>query len=502
MPLDSTPLFEKSPNGTPGTYRCYINGKWRASSNGATFAVTNPATGEVIAHVPKMTREDAAEAVEAAYQSRRRIRDIPAIERVEILDRARVLLEESRQLFVETIVAESGKPVSVAEGEVKATIERLRLTLEEVRSMRGDYIPGDWVKDTSGKFAIVRREPRGVVAAICPFNYPLFISSAKVIPALVSGNTVIAKPSSETPLSLLLFARLLEQAGIPPGTLNVVTGSGREVGDVIVESPLVDMITFTGSTSVGEQVVLKAGMKKLHLELGGKGAALVLDDANLELAAKEVAKGGLRFAGQRCDAIDRILVHESVAEEFIEKLVKEVQANYKTGDPRDRKTAVGPLITPKAAKFVMELIEDARQKGAKVLTGGTSHDQFVEPTVLDNITPDMRVAWEESFGPVLPIIRVRSVEEMLEIANKSEYALDSAVFTADINKAFGIARRLADGEVTINGHPAHGVGHFPFGGNKKSGMGREGIGASIEEMTRVQTIVFNLPPKETPFAWA
>ena len=483
-------------------YRAFIDGQWVASSDNKWIPVTNPADDSLIAHVPALAAADVSRAIDAAANARRRIRNIPAIERIEIMERAKHVLEQNRSLLMDVVVAESGKPVGVAKGEVKATIERLALTAQEARTMHGEYIPGDWVEDTKGKFAIVKRVPRGVVAAITPFNYPLFIAAAKVVPALVGGNTVVVKPSTETPLSMLFFAKAMEEAGLPPGTLNVVTGRGKEIGDQIAASPKVDMISFTGSTAVGERIAAKAGMKHLALELGGKGAALVLDDANLDLAARECARGGLRFQGQRCDAVARILVDAKVADAFVEKLVKEVKEKYPMGDPRDEKTAIGPLIKRGAVDYVQGLIQDARLKGARLLVGGGAAGTFQEPTVLDHVTTEMRVAWEEQFAPVLPILRIQGgIEEMVELANRSEYGLDSSVFTNDVNKAWGVAKRLEDGAVTINGYPAHGVGHFPFGGNKKSGMGREGIHASIEEMTRPQTIVLNLPPLESPYQW-
>lgn len=483
-----------------GKYRAFIDGHWVASSSGQWIDVTDPADGTLVGQVPSLTHEDVLRAIDAAHGARRKIRDIPAIARMEIMERAKHILEENRDILIELVVAESGKPIGVARGEVKATIERLALTAQEARTMHGEFIPGDWVEDTKSKFAIVRRQPRGVVAAITPFNYPLFIAAAKVVPALVAGNTVVVKPSTETPLSMLYFARAMEEAKLPPGALNIVTGRGREIGDTLAESPLIDMISFTGSTAIGERIAQKAGMKHLALELGGKGAALVLDDANLDLAARETVRGGLRFQGQRCDAVARILVDRKVADAFVPKLLAEV-AKYPTGATRDEKTAIGPLIKPAAVKYAQELIADARAKGAELLTGGGFHGNYHEPTVLDRVTPEMRIAWEEQFAPILPILRVGSVEEMLELANRSEYGLDSSVFTNDVNRAWGVAKRLEDGAVTVNGYPAHGVGHFPFGGNKRSGMGREGIHASLEEMTRVQTIVMNLPPLDDPYHW-
>jgi len=497
--LDLGPILNHGDERHP-RYRVLIDGEWRDPVKGTYFEVTEPATGDVIGYVPRLSVEEVERAIDAAHAAKKAIRKIPAIERIEILERARHLLESEKDRFIEMIVREAGKPIAVAKGEVHASFERMALTMEEARAMHGEYIPGDWVKDTVGKFAVVRREPRGVVAAITPFNYPLFIATAKIVPALVSGNSVVVKPSSEDPIVLLMLARVLEQAGVPKGALNIVTGRGREVGDTLASSPKIDMVTFTGSTPVGEHIARVAGMKKLHLELGGKGASLVLADANLDLAARESVRGALRFSGQRCDAVDRILVDAGVADAFVPKLLAEV-AKYKIGDLRDPATQIGPLITPEAVKTVDALVHDATAKGAKLLAGGTFRGQFYEPTVLDHVTLDMRVAWEESFGPVIPILRVEGIPEMIRIANMSEYGLDASVFTNDLYKAFGIAKRLEDGEVTINGAPAHGVGHFPFGGNKKSGVGREGIGASIEEMTRQQTIVVNLPPASTPYGF-
>lgn len=493
--------WEPPAEGVERRYRALVDGAWIEASSGAWIDVTDPADGTLVGRVPALTRADVERAIDAAHGARRKIRDIPAIARIEIMERAKHILEQNRSRLVDTVVAESGKPVSVAKGEVKATIERLALTAQEARTMHGEFIPGDWVEDTKSKFAIVRRQPRGVVAAITPFNYPLFIAAAKVVPALVAGNTVVVKPSTQTPLSMLFFAKAMEDAGLPPGVLNIVTGRGREIGDALAQSPKVDMISFTGSTAVGERIARQAGMKHLALELGGKGAALVLDDANLELAAREIARGGLRFQGQRCDAVARILVDAKLADAFTAKLLGEV-AKYPMGDTRDEKTAIGPLIKPSAVAFARELIEDATAKGARLLTGGGARGNYLEPTVLDHVSPTMRVAWEEQFAPILPILRVEGgVEEMLDLANRSEYGLDSSVFTNDVNRAWGVAKRLEDGAVTINGFPAHGVGHFPFGGNKRSGMGREGIHASLEEMTRVQTIVMNLPPIDDPFRW-
>ena len=396
-----------------------------------------------------------------------------------------------------TLTLEAGKPISNAEGEVKATAERLKLTPDEYGKIRGEHIPGDWSEETVGTSADVLREPLGVVLAISPFNYPLYITATKVIPALLAGNSVVVKPSSKDPLSFLMFARLLEVAGIPARTLNVITSKGS-IGQFLAAHDKINMLTFTGSTEVGKALARVAGLKTLHMELGGKGSAIILKDADLDLAASETVKGSLSYSGQRCDAVSRVLVEREVGDRFVEKVLKEV-GTYKVGDPRDTSVKLGPLIEHGAVERVHALVTDATSKGAKLLAGGKFDGNFYQPTVLDYVPLEAKILWDETFGPVIPIARVRDVDEAIELANKSRYGLDSCVFTNDINLARKVAKRLEDGEVTINAAPRHGVGYYPFGGNKDSGMGREGIGYSIEEMTRLKTVVYNWKPAKV---WA
>ena len=342
--------------------------------------------------------------------------------------------------------------------------------------------------------ADVLREPLGVVlSAIAPFNYPLYITATKVIPALLAGNSVVVKTSSKDPLSFLLFSTgALELAGIPNGTLNVITGPGV-IGEYMAGNGKISMLTFTGSTEIGKKLSQVAGLKRLHMELGGKGSAIVLSDADLDLAAAETVKGALSYSGQRCDAISRVLVDQKIAEVFVSKVLKETEA-YKLGNPRDPSVKIGPLIDQSAAEAVHNLVIDAVEKGAKLLTGGRREGNYYYPTVLDHVPFDAKIAWEETFGPVIPVMRVKDVDEAIELVNKSKYGLDSCVFTNDINLARKVAKRLEEGEITVNAAPRHGVGYYPFGGNKDSGIGREGIGYSIEEMTRLKTIVYNWRP--------
>ncbi|MFP3220527.1 MAG: aldehyde dehydrogenase family protein [Candidatus Marsarchaeota archaeon] len=486
-----SPTFSLDENGIP-EFKLFLAGEW-ADSTGGVQIVDSPHDGSVVAKVQSATLQDVEKALQAVSTFGKKIRDIPAIDRILIFQKARELLREHSEEIAKALVLEGGKTIRAARGEVNATMQRLMLTMEEARKIYGEYIPGDWSEDTVGKIGLAIREPEGVVAAISPFNYPLYIASAKIIPALLSGNSVIAKPASDDPVALLLFARVLQEAGIPAGALNVLTGSGGKIGDAIVSDERVNMVTFTGSTEVGMHVNNVMGMKKRHLELGGKGMAIVLKDADIELAAKKVVEGNLSNAGQRCDAVATVLVENQVADALIERIIEE-EKKWVMGNPMDPKTDMGPLINEAAAERVEALVKDAVSRGAKLLIGGHRHGCYFEPTVLVDVPLDAKIVNEETFGPVLVVIRVKDEDEALEIAKKPKYGLDSCVFTNNFYDMWKIAKGLDVGEVTINDSPKHGVGYFPFGGKKASGLGREGIGYSIDEMTHLKTIVFNLEP--------
>jgi len=484
-------IWRQDSEGIP-CFRMYVGGSWVESSSRELFAVDTPINGKSIAKVPAATNEDVKRAVDSAYSNKERIREIPGIDRIQIFRRAEQILWEHKDEFVRMLMLEAGKTQSDAEGEVKATLERLHLTLEEARKIYGEYIPGDWSEGTSGKFALVIREPIGVVGAITPFNYPLYTASAKIIPALLSGNAVVVKGSSEDPISLLLFTKVLEEAGLPKGVLNTITGVGA-VGEYLVKDERVGMISFTGSTAVGKRIASLAQLKHLHLELGGKGLAVVLDDADLKHAAKCCVEGALKNSGQRCDAISVIAVQKNVHSEFVKLVLDEVKY-WVVGDPRIPETRIGPLINRSAVERVHSLVEDAVKRGAKILAGGGFNGCFYQPTVLDDVPLDAKIVWEETFGPVVTIIEVVNEDEALTLASKSRYGLDACVFTKNFYRMWKVAKGLEVGEVTINDLPRHGVGYFPFGGWKESGIGREGIGYSIDEMTKLKTVVFNLEP--------
>ncbi|MBN2517694.1 MAG: aldehyde dehydrogenase family protein [Candidatus Altiarchaeota archaeon] len=472
-------------------YKMYIDGEWVEASNRATFEVRNPFDNSLLARVQKATINDAERAVSSAIANKGKMAHMDAVDRAKLLEKVGNLIYQYFDYFVSIIVADGGKPVSVARGEVEATAERFKFAAEEAKEIMGESLLGDNVPWHRRKVGMVLRQPLGVVLAISPFNYPLFIASAKIAPALAAGNAVVAKPASDDPIAVLFLARIIEMAGFPRGVFNVITGGGGDIGDYLAKHENIDMNSFTGSSEVGEHIANIAGMKKLHLELGGKSPALVLEDADLDVATKQCVSGALKYSGQRCDAISRILVVDSVADKFIKKVLKEVE-NWKVGDPREESVQIGPIINERAVQKIDELVQDAVAKGAKLLAGGNRlQGQYYPPTVLDKVTPNMRIAWEETFGPVVTIIRVKDYEEAIRIANESVYGLDASVFTESVDKALDAALRLEDGTVNINAAPAHGVGNFPFGGDKESGMDREGIKFSVEDMTKLHTIIFN-----------
>jgi len=489
--VDVSEFFRPAIVATDGVpdLQLLVGGEWRGASAGEVFDVRSPIDGSVIARAAKATGDDVEAAIAAARQARAGFRAEPAATRLEICARAAEILGQHADSFERAIVADLGKTSDQAASEVKATRERLGLVREEVRKIFGEYLPGDWIADSIGKSAIVLREPVGTVAAFGPFNYPLYLAASKIIPALAAGNTVVAKAPSEAPIPLVLFARIFEEAGLPPGVLNVITGRGSEIGDLLSSHVDISMISFTGSTAAGRSIAASAGPKPMHLELGGNAAGIVLADADLDLAVEKSVLGAFKNAGQRCDAISRVLVEQPVYDEYVERAVKEA-GQWRLGDPRAETTKVGPLVNDKAADRVHELVEDAIDKGARLLAGGDVSHAYHEPTVLADVPVDADIVWEETFGPVLTILPVADLESAIELANRSRYGLDSAVFTSNLENAWRAARALECGQVTVNDAPAHGLGHFPFGGRKPdSGIGREGLGYSIDECTALKTVV-------------
>lgn len=470
-------------------YQNLVNGKWKSSEQEIT--IYSPINQEELGTVPAMTQTEADEAMQAARAALPAWRALSAVERAAYLHKTAAILERDKEEIGTILAKEVAKGIKAAIGEVVRTADLIRYAAEEGLRITGQAMEGCGFEATSkNKLAVVRREPVGIVLAIAPFNYPVNLSASKIAPALIAGNVVMFKPPTQGSISGLLLAKAFEEAGIPAGVFNTITGRGSEIGDYIIEHKEVNFINFTGSTPIGERIGRLAGMRPIMLELGGKDAALVLEDADLEHAAKQIVAGAFSYSGQRCTAIKRVIVLESVAEKLATLLQEEV-SKLTVGDPFDN-ADITPVIDNASADFIWGLIEDAQEKEAQALTPIKREGNLLWPVLFDQVTKDMKVAWEEPFGPVLPIIRVASVEEAIAFANESEFGLQSSVFTNDFKKAFEIAEKLEVGTVHINNKTQRGPDNFPFLGVKGSGAGVQGIKYSIEAMTNVKSIVFDV----------
>lgn len=470
-------------------YQNLVNGKWKSSEQEIT--IYSPINQEELGTVPAMTQTEADEAMQAARAALPAWRALSAIERAAYLHKTAAILERDKEKIGTILAKEVAKGIKAAIGEVVRTADLIRYAAEEGLRITGQAMEGGGFEAASkNKLAVVRREPVGIVLAIAPFNYPVNLSASKIAPALIAGNVVMFKPPTQGSISGLLLAKAFEEAGIPAGVFNTITGRGSEIGDYIIEHKEVNFINFTGSTPIGERIGRLAGMRPIMLELGGKDAALVLEDADLEHAAKQIVAGAFSYSGQRCTAIKRVIVLESVADKLATLLQKEV-SKLTVGDPFDN-ADITPVIDNASADFIWGLIEDAQEKEAQALTPIKREGNLLWPVLFDQVTKDMKVAWEEPFGPVLPIIRVASVEEAIAFANESEFGLQSSVFTNDFKKAFEIAEKLEVGTVHINNKTQRGTDNFPFLGVKGSGARVQGIKYSIEAMTNVKSIVFDV----------
>ncbi|VKZ29630.1 NADP-dependent glyceraldehyde-3-phosphate dehydrogenase [Streptococcus pneumoniae] len=470
-------------------YQNLVNGKWKSSEQEIT--IYSPINQKELGTVPAMTQTEADEAMQAARAALPAWRALSAVERAAYLHKTAAILERDKEEIGTILAKEVAKGIKAAIGEVVRTADLIRYAAEEGLRITGQAMEGGGFEAASkNKLAVVRREPVGIVLAIAPFNYPVNLSASKIAPALIAGNVVMFKPPTQGSISGLLLAKAFEEAGIPAGVFNTITGRGSEIGDYIIEHKEVNFINFTGSTPIGERIGRLAGMRPIMLELGGKDAALVLEDADLEHAAKQIVAGAFSYSGQRCTAIKRVIVLESVADKLATLLQEEV-SKLTVGDPFDN-ADITPVIDNASADFIWGLIEDAQEKEAQALTPIKREGNLLWPVLFDQVTKDMKVAWEEPFGPVLPIIRVASVEEAIAFANESEFGLQSSVFTNDFKKAFEIAEKLEVGTVHINNKTQRGPDNFPFLGVKGSGAGVQGIKYSIEAMTNVKSIVFDV----------
>lgn len=457
-----------------------INGEWVQADSSATIDVVNPATGLVIGNVPKSGKAETRRAIEAADAAFQTWRKTSALERSKLLRQLHDAIMDNQQPLAELLTTEQGKSLTESKGEVASSAAYVLWFAEEARRVYGDVVPSPW-KD---RRILVTKEPTGVVAAITPWNFPSSMLSRKIGPALAAGCTAVVKPASQTPYSGIAWGVLCEEVGFPKGVVNVVTGSAGEIGDELCANPLVKKLTFTGSTEVGKMLIAKcaATVKKVSMELGGNAPFLVFDDADIDRAVEGAIVAKYRNSGQTCVCTNRFFVQDGVYDEFVEKLVA-ASNRLKVGPGLDDGVQQGPLIDAKAVEKVEELIDDARAKGAKVVTGGKRHalgGSFFEPTVIAEAKPEMRFMKEEIFGPVAPVFRFKDEDQAVRMANDTEFGLASYVYTRDLGRTVRVMEGLKYGMVGVN-EGLITTPEAPFGGVKESGLGREGGHQGIED---------------------
>ena len=470
-------------------YQLLIAGEW--TGNGSTLEVKNKYNGQTVGVLPTASREDLDRALDAAERAEDVMADMPAHKRAEILLKTAALLKERSDDLAKTIAAEAGKALKFARAEVDRAVSTFTIAAEEAKRLHGETIPLDAVPAGEGYFGFWTRRPVGVIAAISPFNFPLNLVAHKVAPALASGNTLVLKPATTTPLAAVKLCQILMKAGLPAGAINLVVGSGGTVGEWLTTDPRVDKITFTGSPDVGRHILSVAGIKKVTLELGNTSPVVVAPDADLDFVAKRCAVGAFYNSGQVCISVQRIYSQKQVYESFAEKFVKATEAMV-IGDPLDERVDVGPMIDSKEVDRIEDWVQEAQGSGAQVLTGGKREGTVYYPTVLTGVNDDMKVVAEEAFAPVASIISSDDFESALRQANDTKFGLQVGVFTKDINRVFQAVKRLNFGGVIVNDTPNFRADHMPYGGNRQSGLGREGVRFAMEEMTNIQLVAIRL----------
>ena len=470
-------------------YKLLLDGQW--IGNGNLLEVKNKYDGATVGTLPIASRDDLDHAIDAAQRAEDVMADMPAYKRAEILLATAALLKERSEDLARTIAAEAGKALKFARAEVDRAASTFTIAAEEAKRLHGETIPLDAVPAGEGYFGFWTRRPVGVIAAISPFNFPLNLVAHKVAPALAAGNTIILKPATSTPLTAVKLCQILVDAGLPAGAINLVVGSGGTVGEWLITDPRVDKITFTGSPEIGRHILAVAGIKKVTLELGNTSPVVVAPDADLDFVAKRCAVGAFYNSGQVCISVQRIYSQKQVYEPFAEKFVKATEAMI-VGDPLDERVDVGPMIDSNEVDRIEGWVNEAQASGAKVLTGAKREGTVYYPTILTGVNDDMKVVTEEVFAPVASIIASDDFESALRQANDTKFGLQVGVFTKDINRVFQAVKRLNFGGVIVNDTPNFRADHMPYGGNRQSGLGREGVKFAMEDMTNIQLVAIRL----------
>lgn len=466
----------------------FINGDWVEAAEYTQLC--SPYSNEVIAEIPKANVEEVEAALVAADAARETMANMPLYKRAIILEKLASLLEARAEEAAELIALEAAKPISTAKAEVQRTIQTYKFAAEEAKRIHGETIPVDAAPGGDGRIAYTVREPLGIVAAITPFNFPMNLVAHKIGPAIASGNTVVLKPASQTPLTSYFIGELLVEAGLPKGALNIVTGAGSLIGNKLVTDNRVKKISFTGSPAVGIGIRNQAGLKKVTLELGSNAAVIIDENVNIDKLIPRVVSGAFAFQGQVCISVQRIYVHEKMYDLFVDKFVTATK-ELKLGDPLDPTTDVSALISPQDVKRTLSWIEEAKEQGAIIATGGESEGNILQPTVLLHVKPEQKVSCQEVFAPIVSIMKFTSIQDAFDQVNDSKYGLQAGIYTDNIHVALQATQKLHVGGVIINDIPTFRLDHLPYGGVKESGMGREGLKYAIEEMTEMKLVVIN-----------
>mmetsp|Transcript_13008 Transcript_13008/g.23136 ORF Transcript_13008/g.23136 Transcript_13008/m.23136 type:complete len:500 (-) Transcript_13008:217-1716(-) len=478
-----------------GPLKYYVDGAWKSSTSGKTVPIINPSTGKVAYEVQACTTAEVDQIFLAARAAQPQWSKTPLWRRVELLRRAAEILRENKEPIAECLVREVAKPYKDAIAEVERTADLIIYTAEEGSrhlSKGQMLLPDAFPGQTRNKLCLSSRVPHGIVLCIPPFNYPVNLAASKIAPALMAGNAVVLKPPTQGAVAGVHMLRCFSEAGFPPGLINLATGRGSEIGDYMTMHQEVDCVSFTGGDT-GLGICRKLGMVPIQMELGGKDVCIVCEDADLDVAVKHILKGAFSYSGQRCTAVKAVLVQHKVADVLVERLAKGVK-DLRVGSPEGRADVdIVPVVSASSADFIEQLSIDAANKGAEFVTGPFRREgNLIWPSLIDKVTTDMRLAWEEPFGPILPVIRISNPIEGVEHCNRNRLALQGCVFTQNLDQAIALSDAMRTGTVQINAAPARGPDHFPFQGFRDSGIGSQGVTNSLDLMTKVKSTVINL----------
>lgn len=465
--------------------KLWINGQWHDAEE--SYELASPYSGEVIAHVAKASIQDVEKAIEGAQQAFQSFKKTTAYERAEILYKVVDIMRQRKEELAEILALEAGKPIVAGLAEIDRTIATYQFAAEGAKQAKGETVPMDAAPGAGDRIGWTKREPLGVISAITPFNFPFNLVAHKLGPAFAVGNTVVLKPATQTPLSAIVMAEIFRDAGLPDGALQIVTGSGGELSNTLVTHPYVKKVTFTGSGKVGLKIKEKVGLRKVTLELGSNAAVIVEPSTPINKIISRCVSGAFNFAGQVCISLQRIYVHSSIIDEFTKAFVTETEKLI-VGDPLEKTTDVSAMINPNEVERIREWIEEAQEQGAMIATGGVFTERTLTPTVMTNVSADMKIVCQETFAPIVSIVSYETLDDAIRLVNESDLGLNAGIYTNILSDALYAADELQAGAVIINDIPTFRVDNMPYGGVKMSGYGREGIKWAIEEMTDMKFI--------------